>query len=271
MKYLNISNTYFNLKNDIQLATGEVTMNSKVMQIETSNFCSLTCSYCPHPGQERPKGNMDFETFRKCIELVRRSSNPEREQRKFVWLNHFGEPLLNPMLPTFVRHATEHGVEVSFASNGVDSTNSLFPKDLWQELADSGLRCVGISAHTRPPEDFSEHLQGILEILYFWQPKQGNFHDWAGQVVLPSWKVSQPSAPPQHACDYELEHIFAITWDGRIAACCYDIEAQTGLSVDDVIANGYFFSPVKLCAGCTLGREDSSWLIPPSFSSTATT
>jgi hypothetical protein len=246
-------------------------MGYQVMQIETSNFCSLTCSYCPHPGQQRPKGNMDIETFKKCIELVRRSSNPERDGRKFVWLNHFGEPLLNPMLPAFIRYAADHDVEVSFASNGVDSTNTLFPKALWQDLADSGLRGVGISAHTRPPEDFREHLNGILEILYFWEPKKGSFHDWAGQVELPSWKLSQPIAPPRRACDYELQPMFAITWDGRIAACCYDIEAQTGLSVDNVIADGYAFKAVALCSNCTLGRGDSSWLIPPSYSSAATT
>ncbi|MCP9889420.1 radical SAM protein [Cyanobium sp. ATX 6A2] len=246
-------------------------MNYKVMQIETSNFCSLTCSYCPHPGQKRPKGNMDLDTFKKCIKLVRQSCNPERDQRKFVWLNHFGEPLLNPLLPKFIEHATENGVEVSFASNGVDSTNTMFSRSLWQELADSGLRGVGISAHTRPPEDFTRHLDGILDILYFWEPKKGNFHDWAGQVDLPSWKVTQSDAAPQQPCDYEKEHMFAITWDGRIAACCYDIEAQTGLSIDDVIANGYLFEPISLCATCTLGRGDSSWLIPPITSSPATT
>lgn len=246
-------------------------MNYKVMQIEVSNFCSLTCSYCPHPGQKRPKGNMDLVTFKKCIELVRRSSNPEHEQKKFVWLNHFGEPLLNPLLPAFIRYADQHGVEVSFASNGVDSTNTLFSKELWQELADSGLRGVGISAHTRPPVEFREHLKGIVEILYFWEPKKGGFHDWAGQVELSAWKVSQASPPPTKACDYELEHMFAITWDGRIAACCYDIEAQTTLSIDDVTADGYAFSPVKLCTTCTLGRGDSSWIIRPSISSQAVT
>jgi len=214
---------------------------------------------------------MGHDTFKKCIELVRRSCNPENDNRKFVWLNHFGEPLLNPMLPLFIRHATENGVEVSFASNGVDSTNAMFPRSLWQQLADSGLRGVNISAHSRSPGDFTRHLEGILEILYFWEPKKGNFHDWAGQVDLPAWKATQPAAPPQQACDYELEHMFAITWDGRIAACCYDIEAQTGLSIDDVISNGFVFSPIRLCSECTLGRGDSSWLIPPSFAPTAMT
>jgi len=65
-------------------------MGYKVMQIETSNLCSLTCAYCPHPTQVRPKANMSLEVFDKCMELVRRSDNPEYKGRKFVWLNHFG-------------------------------------------------------------------------------------------------------------------------------------------------------------------------------------
>src|SRR5262245_22170737 len=107
-------------------------MGYKVMQIEASNYCSLTCWYCPHPAQVRPKGNMSLETFSKCMTLVKRSENPERDGRKFVWLNHFGEPLLNPLLPDFVSFASDRGIEVSFATNGVDDGKELFPRSLWQ-------------------------------------------------------------------------------------------------------------------------------------------
>src|SRR5580704_1191969 len=104
-------------------------MGYKVMQIETSNYCSLKCIYCPHPTQHRPKGDMTFETFSKCMTLVKRSDNPiHRDNRKFVWLNHFGEPLLNPLLPDFIAFATSRGVRVSFASNGLDEDDNLFPQ-----------------------------------------------------------------------------------------------------------------------------------------------
>ena len=63
-------------------------MGYKVMQIETSNYCSLKCIYRPHPAQHRPKGDMTFETFAKCMTLVQRSDNPVHvDGRKFVWLN----------------------------------------------------------------------------------------------------------------------------------------------------------------------------------------
>jgi hypothetical protein len=53
---------------------------------------------------------MSLETFRRCLELVARSANPVHGGRKFVWLNHFGEPLLNLLLPRFVAEATARKV-----------------------------------------------------------------------------------------------------------------------------------------------------------------
>ena len=92
---------------------------------------------------------MTFETFALCIEAVRRSQNPEYLGKKFVWLNHFGEPLLNPLLPDFIAHAVANDVEVSFFSNGVDLDGKLFPRSLWRDLARAGLKAVALSAHVK--------------------------------------------------------------------------------------------------------------------------
>jgi hypothetical protein len=231
----------------------------KVMQIEVSNYCSLTCVYCPHPGQVRPKGNMNIETFRKCIELVKGSDNPEYQGRKFVWLNHFGEPLLHPQLPEFIAYASACGIEVSFASNGVDHNRELFPKALWQSLADAGLKGVVLSGHVRKAAVLRDHVSGIIKKIGVWTPENGNFHDWVGQVALPSFKLEKVD-PPTRCCDYQTDNMFAVTWDGGIAACCYDIEGQVGLNIDDVLENGFKFSEISLCLNCRLGRGDAQWL-----------
>jgi hypothetical protein len=236
------------------------TMGFKVMQIETSNICSLTCMYCPHPKQLRPKGDMSFETFSKCMELVARSNNPpRRDGRKFVWLNHFGEPLLNPMLPEFISHATSRGIAVSFASNALDVNGELFPRSLWQQLADAGLQEVMLSAHKRSEKVLRAHINDIVRVHCVWTPKKGNFHDWVGQVEMKRFKLP-PEPVPTRICDYRRDDMFAVTWDGRIAACCYDIEARTGLLIDDVLENGFAFREISLCATCRLGRGDASWL-----------
>lgn len=237
-------------------------MGYRVMQIEASNICSLRCVYCPHPSQARPKGNMSMETFRKCVELVKRSENPAYKGRKFVWLNHFGEPLLNPLLPDFVAYAVSSGIEVSFSTNGVDHDKEFFPRTLWERLARSGLKVVEISTHVKPERAFRQHMGDIVRIRGVWKPKRPYFHDWAGQVKIKPRQVAELQVP-ERPCDYATHDMFAVTWDGRIAACCYDIEARTGMTVDDVLANGFAFREISLCAKCRLGRGDAAWIKDP--------
>lgn len=237
-------------------------MGYKVMQIEVSNLCSLTCSYCPHPSQARPKGNMTFDTFKKCVELVRKSENPKIGGKQFVWLNHFGEPLLNPELSDFIKHAVARNIEVSFSSNGLDFDRQMFSRELWRSLADAGLRYVIVSAHERSAASLRKHVGDIIEIVETWQPKRSQLHDWAGQVDL--GKLVPPMAPPVNSpCDYETNDMFAVTWDGRVAACCYDIEGRVGRTIEDVLEGDFTFQSISLCSTCQLGRGDADWLSAP--------
>jgi hypothetical protein len=184
------------------LENEEDLLGYKVMQIEVSNLCSLTCSYCPHPSQARPKGNMTFDTFKKCIELVQQSEDPRIGGKQFVWLNHFGEPLLNPELSDFIKHAVARNIEVSFSSNGLDVDRQMFSRELWRSLADAGLRYVIVSAHERSAASLRKHVGDIIEIVETWQPKRSQLHDWAGQVDL--GKLVPPMSPPVNSpCDYE--------------------------------------------------------------------
>jgi hypothetical protein len=237
-------------------------MGYKIMQIETSNHCSLTCTYCPHPSQVRPKGFMSMETFMKCMELVKRSENPSRNGRKFIWLNHFGEPLLNPILPDFISYAKSCGIEVSFATNGVDRNRNLFPRSLWKQLGKAGLKGVILSAHIRSEEVLREHIKDIVKVIGVWTPKKENFHDWAGQVNMSGFKIKEINEP-DCPCDYNTNNMFVVAWDGRLTSCCYDIEGQVGLSVDNVLENDFLFHENSLCAGCRLGRGDVSWILDP--------
>jgi hypothetical protein len=234
-------------------------MGFKVMQIEVSNFCSLTCWYCPHPSQSRPKGDMSLETFMKCMELVKRSDNPARNGRKFVWLNHFGEPLLNPLLPDLISHARDCSIEVSFSSCAVDENKEFFPRELWQRLADAGLERVVLSAHVKNEKAMRAHVGDIVRVENLWRPRKENFHDWAGQVDMSRLKLPELEKPSR-PCDYDLHNMFAVTWDGHLAACCYDIEGRVGWTVDDVLANGFTFREISLCANCRLGRGDVAWI-----------
>jgi hypothetical protein len=238
-------------------------MGYKVIQIEVSSLCSLECVYCPHPSQLRPKGNMSMDVFKKCIELIEHSDNPVYRGRKFVWLNRFGEPLLNPLWPQFIALATSRQVEVSFASNGIAHAKKLFPRELWETLARAGLRGVVLSAHAKSESKLREHIGDVVRVIGIWEPKPGAFYNWAGQVKLKKTMASHGLAIPVVPCDYQANNMFAVTWNGMLAACCYDIEGRVSVSVDDVLRCGFSFQSISLCSRCRLGRGDANWLSDP--------
>lgn len=71
--------------------------------IETTDFCNLNCIMCSHeniPGpHSRPKGFMNFETFRKITDDIPGKTVPAGY--KLFWL---GEPLLNPDFSSMLSH-----------------------------------------------------------------------------------------------------------------------------------------------------------------------
>lgn len=200
-----------------------------------------------------------METFKKSIELVIKSNNPTINGRKFVHLNHFGEPLLNPLLPSFIRYASSQNIEVSFSTNAVDDSRRLFSRELWRELSDAGLNGVIISCHVKSEFAIRRQIEDIVNIYYVFKPTRDNLHNWAGQVNIDKFKKVVRRIP-SHPCDYETHNMFAITWNGNIASCCYDIEGSVPLTVDDILKNGFSFQKIPLCEACDRGRGDIAFL-----------
>lgn len=228
----------------------------KIYQIEISNECNLTCTYCPHPGQLRPKGNMARQTFEKSIELLLRCG------QRTAYLHNFGEPLLHPDVVDFVRHCTDRQVEASFFTNGI-----LLTHELVGQLADAGLRYLCVSEHTRGEVQRVERLieeTGVpVQIRDRFKPGREQLHTWAGQVT--HGRGTLPLHPSEGAgpCMFERQQAAVILWDGRISVCCIDVEGQGERgTVDDYLANdaSYGFAPIPLCRGCSLmrGAEDLS-------------
>jgi hypothetical protein len=218
----------------------------KIYQIEISNLCNLTCSYCPHPTQEREKGLMTLETYVKAITLVRRCG-----QRR-VFLHNFGEPLLHPLLFDFIRHACGEGVTVSFYSNGL-----LLDRTTAGRLHEAGLRELCISAHVPGELGRIQALlreEGIpLTITEVFRPSKATLHTWAGQVGR------KGDTGPTQPCIFEREGAAVVLWDGRVNVCCIDNEgAGVAGTVDDYLADpaSYRFRPIRLCSGCELMRGD---------------
>ncbi len=218
-----------------------------IYQIEVSNFCSLTCAYCPHPTQIRPKGFMSFDTFRKCVDLFK----DHCDNRNTLRLHNFGEVALHPELPQFIQYARTEGVACSFFTNGMRSRKEPIGRGYWQELSDAGLETVDFSAHVMTEEEFRTIVEGIVRIGRVYDPKPEVLGTWAGQVGPPEIPLAKP-------CIFERMDAFVVLWDGRISSCCLDVEGQfKGLHVDDLLAGRrYRFASIPLCSTCSSMRHE---------------
>jgi len=220
-----------------------------IYQIEVSNHCSLTCSYCPHPFQARPKGLMTFATFRKCVELFKNHCDNVATLR----LHNFGEVTLHPELPEFIRYARAEGVRCSFFTNGMRSRTQPHTERYWRELADAGLETVDFSAHVMSTSEFRATTGNRVVIGRVYDPGAVVPGSWAGQVGPAETPVPEP-------CIFQRMSALVVLWDGRISSCCLDVEGQfEGLHVDDLLAGRrYRFTPIPLCSTCSSMRHEEA-------------
>jgi len=216
-----------------------------IYQIELSNLCSLKCSYCPHPTQQRERGLMTFDTFAKCVEFHRKNS----KLRPLI-LHHFGEPTLHPQLKDFIAYSAAQGVECSFSTNGMRNISQPYPAEFWAELSSAGLKTVNFSAHALPVEAFIELAGEHVHIRRFFIPELVTLGTWAGQV-------GPPASPTKEPCIFERHEAFVVLWDGRLARCSMDSEAkESQLTIDDMLDGKRFpFRRIALCEACDSMRE----------------
>lgn len=225
-----------------------------IYQVEISNFCNLTCSYCPHPSQSRAKGNMSFSTLVDVVELAIQCG------QKNLFLNNFGEPLLHPELFDFISYVKTKGIECNFITNGI-----LLDEEKAWRLSELGVRDIYLSEHLagqkeRIQEMFKENSIP-LSIVYTYNPHQQEKHDWAGQVNSKTTSIRSLTSTIEKykPCIFEAKKRVVVLWDGSINTCCIDVNG-TGIvgSVKDYLGrtDEYEFNAIPLCSTCDLMREE---------------
>lgn len=82
-----------------------------VIGIETTNRCNLKCTMCPRTSKmTRPLGDMDFTVFKKIID-------DGKKHLEFVWLQHYGEPLLTKDIFSMISYAKKNKIGVGISTN----------------------------------------------------------------------------------------------------------------------------------------------------------
>lgn len=226
--------------------------------VEITTGCNRNCTFCP--GTKRPFKQLSMEEFQRIVEKLKGVT-------KYLYLHVMGEPLTHPLLPEFIRYATEQGFLVSVTTNGT----LLYKRG--QELLDSGVYKINISIHSFEEgsnEEYRKYItecmqfadkasrQGILTILRLWNQGfdagrnintlellKGYFtgEEWTqggkGSRIRPKLHLEYgerfewPDVEKEdRGCEvycYGLKDHFGILCDGRVIPCCLDREGEITL------------------------------------------
>lgn len=89
--------------------------------IDVTNSCNLRCPVCPVTiAMTRKRGMMSMGVFEKIIDGFR-----SLDDKPEIFFNFSGEPTLNPLLPRFVRLATDNGHRTFLSTNATRLTERL--------------------------------------------------------------------------------------------------------------------------------------------------
>jgi radical SAM protein with 4Fe4S-binding SPASM domain len=114
-------------------------------QVELTNYCNLRCPVCPVGAGllTRPRGDLDVNMYRRLMDEI----GPYLLN---ILLWGWGEPLLHPEFPEFVRIAHGHGVNALISTNG---------QNLLDERVQEGLL-------REPPEILIISVDGLTQDTY---------------------------------------------------------------------------------------------------------
>lgn len=226
--------------------------------VEITTICNRNCTFCP--GTVREKKQMTMEEFQQIVQKLKGVT-------EYLYLHVMGEPLTHPMLPAFIRYASEKGFRVVITTNG-----TLLAKRR-EELLESGIYKVNISVHSFEDGSNAEYLRyvsdcaqfadsaaqrGILTILRLWNngydagrnintlallKEYFSKDEWAedgrgnrirNKIHLEygerfEWPDMAKEDQGAEVFCYGLKDHFAVLCDGRVVPCCLDREGNLTL------------------------------------------
>ncbi|MGE5507945.1 MAG: radical SAM protein [Chitinophagales bacterium] len=205
-------------------------------QIELTNVCNSACPWCPHREMQRPQGFMSRAVFEALLQTVPREGIAGGQ----LGLHHFGEPLLHPDLPYFLRRLAEEGIGWRLSSNG----RLLARPDIRRTLLESrggelylsmenGARVADVQALLTEKQATGSPLAVVLQTLsafdadyerYFgltgdFQTYTQMEHTWAR--AGDGWKSED--------CPFLVNDWVVVLWDGTYVSCCADYEGRSAL------------------------------------------
>jgi molybdenum cofactor biosynthesis enzyme MoaA len=84
----------------------------RIYQMETTNFCSANCNYCPHSKMTRKLGFVSLDTVQKVAEYCK------SVDQHYIALHHMGEPLLHKNIAQIIQIFKDNNVVTELSTNG---------------------------------------------------------------------------------------------------------------------------------------------------------
>lgn len=217
-------------------------MGLKVYQVELTNRCNATCSYCPHQQMTRPKGDMSSDTF---LRVVANFPN------KYMALHHFGEPMLHPHLMEAIRIAHRYEWKVEFSTNGGTFKNL-------QEVMDAEPYRMRIAYDFFAPDLFLRsalaYNKGTIITAHSVDGKLPGcskpFNNFAGAV--------EGETHVKGECYFKKYGFVCVLWDGRVVPCCQDYNGENiigDVRQPDSIAHKENYSMCETCGGMQFAKD----------------
>ena len=213
-----------------------------LIDIELTNKCNLSCSFCRRNDMEREQGMMSDDTFEFIVHEV---ENKDCSLRFIRW----GEPTLHKNIVEYVKYATLKNIDTHLTTNGTA------PMGVYKNLIDAGL-CSIIFSFQGATENQHELMRGGLdtgylsEVVHYVETYRADCNipfiqvsstmtDADSQddidVFKQSWGDIADAVVIGRTMDYEEvkdgepcydpNYKLAIDWNGDITACCADYDS----------------------------------------------
>ena len=232
----------------------------KIVAIELTNHCNLSCKQCPQATCRIEKGFMEESIF---IAAIKRCNG-------YTELNWRGEPLLHPRVVDFVKLAKFHNKNLNL---GFHTNTTGLNEQTFHELVGAGIDWLHISLHTTEAcenyrriqswnraagepvfvyaevDSSEEELVALSCGITRGEYQKYHIANWAG--YLTGYKVIHEDPWEALAdCEYVNKNMVIVAWDGSINACCWDFEQRHIIghicSFDSIVHH----PPYELCRYC---------------------
>ena len=187
------------------------------VQIETMGLCNRKCVYCPNSVHVRRAGLMDRAIYMTILNELHRLRFHGR-----ICLHGYGEPLLDPQIVRWVRHAR---VACPHAHIGFSSNGDFLTAGLLESLIDAGLE------HMLITQSEAQQRQRILAVV-------DDVGELARRCVVvrsaPRFSMNRAGlvlgeSPPGGGyagyCPRPFEQV-VVDWSGRVLLCCCDYTSR---------------------------------------------